>query len=234
MNYVTEKNNKVYLMGEIVSDATFSHEVYGEGFYEFFVRVMRLSGQADILPVTLSERLIQDGMLAKGKKLCAIGQFRSYNKIENGRSRLMLTVFVRELLDELPDKNPNTILLSGYICKPPIYRTTPFNREIADVLVAVNRAYNKSDYIPCIAWGRNARFVKNLGVGDRIAISGRIQSREYQKRVTDDDIKTMTAYEVSISKLAAYENAENFDADEEFILLGFMTEKDGINGVYVD
>ena len=216
MNYVSEKNNKVYVMGEIVSDATFSHEVYGEGFYEFFVRVMRLSGQADILPVTLSERLIQGAMLGKGKHICALGQFRSYNKIENGKSRLMLTVFVRELLDELPDKNPNTILLSGYICKPPIYRTTPFNREIADVLVAVNRAYNKSDYIPCIAWGRNARFVKNLNVGDRIAISGRIQSREYTKKISDTESKVMTAYEVSICKLAAYDNVDCFDLDEEF------------------
>ena len=218
MNYVTEKNNKVYLQGEIVSDATFSHEVYGEGFYEFFVKVMRLSGQADILPVTLSERLIQDGLLSKGKTICALGQFRSYNKIESGKSRLMLTVFVRELLDELPNRNPNSILLSGYMCKPPVYRTTPFNREIADVLIAVNRAYNKSDYIPCIAWGRNARFVKNLGVGDRIAVSGRIQSREYQKKLSETDIKTMTAYEVSVSKLAAFEAGEDFDIDTEFDL----------------
>ena len=218
MNYVTEKNNKVYVAGEIVSDAAFSHEVYGEGFYEFSVRVMRLSGQADILPVTLSERLIQGGMLCKGKHLCALGQFRSYNKIENGKSRLMLTVFVRELLDELPDKNPNSILLSGYICKPPVYRTTPFNREIADLLIAVNRAYNKSDYIPCIAWGRNARFVKTLSVGDRIAVSGRIQSREYQKKLSETEIKTMTAYEVSVSKLAAFEAGEEFDIDSEFDL----------------
>ena len=216
MNYDEGKNNKVYIAGEIVSDAKFSHEVYGEGFYEFFVRVMRLSGQADILPVTLSERLIQGGMLGKGKTIFAVGQFRSYNKIENGKSRLMLTVFVRELLDEMPDKNPNSILLSGYICKPPIYRTTPFNREIADVLVAVNRAYNKSDYIPCIAWGRNARFVKNLTVGDKIAISGRIQSREYQKKLSETEIKTMTAYEVSVSKLAAFDSAEEFDIDEIF------------------
>ena len=234
MNYVSEKNNKVYVQGEIVSDSVYTHEMYGEGFYEFFVKVLRLSGQADILPVTLSERLIQEGMLTKGKTLCALGQFRSYNKLIDGKSKLMLTVFVRELLDDTPVRNPNSIVLSGYICKPPVYRTTPFNREIADILIAVNRSYNKSDYIPCIAWGRNARFAKNLAVGEKIAISGRIQSREYQKRVTDDDIKTMTAYEVSISKLAAYENAENFDADEEFNLLGFMTEKDGINGVYVD
>jgi single-stranded DNA-binding protein len=218
MNYVTEKNNKVYVMGEIVSDATFSHEVYGEGFYEFFVKVMRLSGQADILPVTLSERLIQGGALCKGKTICAVGQFRSYNKIEGGKSRLMLTVFVRELLDEEQGKNPNSVLLSGYICKPPVYRTTPFNREIADVLLAVNRAYNKSDYIPCIAWGRNARFVKNLSVGDKIAVSGRIQSREYQKKLSETELKTMTAYEVSVSKLAAFDAGEEFDIESEFDL----------------
>ena len=226
MNYVTEKNNKVFVAGEIVSDAVFSHEVYGEGFYEFFVRVMRLSGQADVLPITISERLIQDGMLAKGKQICALGQFRSYNKIENGRSRLMLTVFVRELVADLPEKNPNSILLSGYICKPPVYRTTPFNREIADVLIAVNRAYNKSDYIPCIAWGRNARFVKNLAVGDRIAVSGRIQSREYQKRLSDTEMKTMTAYEVSVSKLAAFDAGDDFDIESEFDLYALQNKQD--------
>lgn len=224
MNYATEKNNKVFIAGEIVSDATFSHEVYGEGFYEFFVKVPRLSGQTDILPVTVSERLIQDGMLAKGKTLCAVGQFRSYNKIENTKSRLMLTVFIRELVDDYADKNPNSILLSGYICKPPVYRTTPFNREIADVLIAVNRAYNKSDYIPCIAWGRNARFVKNLRVGDRIAVSGRIQSREYQKRLSETEVKTMTAYEVSVSKLAAFDQGEDFDIESEFDLYSLQNK----------
>ena len=228
MNYATEKNNKVYLMGEIVTDATFSHEVYGEGFYEFSVKVLRLSGQADILPVTLSERLIQDGMLCKGKSICALGQFRSYNKMENGRSRLMLTVFVRELLDEAPSKNPNSILLGGYICKPPIYRTTPFNREIADILIAVNRAYNKSDYIPCIAWGRNARFVKNLCVGDKIAVSGRIQSREYQKKLSETESKVMTAYEVSVSKLAAFDADTDFDIDSEFDLYALGSKTDEI------
>lgn len=224
MNYATEKNNKVFIAGEIVSDATFSHEVYGEGFYEFFVKVPRLSGQTDILPVTVSERLIQDGMLAKGKMLCAVGQFRSYNKIENTKSRLMLTVFIRELVEDTAEKNPNSILLSGYICKPPVYRTTPFNREIADVLIAVNRAYNKSDYIPCIAWGRNARFVKNLRVGDRIAVSGRIQSREYQKRLSETEVKTMTAYEVSVSKLAAFDQGEDFDIESEFDLYSLQNK----------
>ncbi len=216
MDHISEKNNKVYIMGEIVSEATFSHEVYGEGFYEFFVKVMRLSGQADILPVTVSERLIRGGELKPGAFLSAVGQFRSYNKLEGGRSRLMLTVFVRELVEPGADKNPNGIVLSGYICKPPVYRTTPFNREIADILLAVNRAYNKSDYIPCIAWGRNARFVQNLKVGDRIALSGRIQSREYQKRLSDTETVTMTAYEVSVSKLAAFEEGEDFDVDAAF------------------
>lgn len=219
MDYVTEKNNRVYFQGEVCSEATFSHEVYGEGFYEFYVKVMRLSGQADILPVTVSERLFQSNNLHPGSFLSAVGQFRSYNKIENGRSRLMLTVFVREIVDGALYRNPNCIVLSGYICKPPIYRTTPFNREISDMLVAVNRAYNKSDYIPCIAWGRNARFVQNLKVGEKIALSGRIQSREYQKRLSDTETVTMTAYEVSVSKLAAFEDGdESFDLDGEFEL----------------
>lgn len=225
MDYMTEKNNKVYICGEIVSEATFSHEVYGEGFYEFFVRVVRLSGQADILPVTISERLIHGNDLKPGSMLSAVGQFRSYNKLEGGRSRLMLTVFVRELVEAGGGKNPNGIVLSGYICKPPIYRTTPFNREIADLLLAVNRAYNKSDYIPCIAWGRNARFVQNLKVGDRVALSGRIQSREYQKRLSETETVTMTAYEVSISKLAAFEEGEHFDLESEFDL--YAVPRDG-------
>ena len=222
MNYLTDKNNKVFISGEIVSEAEFSHEVYGEGFYEMNVLVKRLSGQGDILPVTISERLISDMELKVGVNINAFGQFRSYNKLVDGKSKLMLTVFVRELIEDCECKNPNSIVLSGYVCKPPIYRTTPFNREIADILIAVNRSYNKSDYIPCIAWGRNARFAKNLAVGEKIAISGRIQSREYQKRVADDDVRTLTAYEVSISKLSAYENAEEFDIEEEFNRIGGM------------
>ena len=219
MNYQTEKNNQVFISGEIVSSAEFSHEVYGEGFYEMNVLVKRLSGQGDVLPVTISERLIADKDLDIGVTINAFGQFRSYNKLVNGKSKLMLTVFVRELLPDSVVKNPNSIVLTGYICKEPVYRTTPFNREIADILIAVNRSYNKSDYIPCIAWGRNARFAKNLSVGEKIAVCGRIQSREYQKRVTDDEIKVLTAYEVSISKLLAYDNAEEFDADSEFNLM---------------
>ena len=215
--------NKVFIKGEIVSEAKYSHEVYGEGFYETEISVCRLSGKADVLPVTLSERLIETHNLTVGSKICAVGQFRSYNKLENLKSKLMLTVFIREIIDGNDIQNPNSIVLSGYICKPPVYRTTPFNREIADVLVAVNRAYNKSDYIPCIAWGRNARFVKNLSVGEKIALSGRIQSREYTKKFSETESKVMTAYEVSISKLAAYDNADSFDLEAEFGVAGSET-----------
>lgn len=210
------QNNKVYIKGEIVTEAKFSHEIYGEGFYEMEVMVKRLSGQTDLLPVTISERLIESQNLKIGSTICAIGQFRSYNKQVDGKSKLMLTVFVRELLNEDFGRNPNNIVLCGYVCKPPVYRTTPFNREIADILIAVNRAYNKSDYIPCIAWGRNARFVKNIGVGEKIALSGRIQSREYQKKISETETKLMTAYEVSISKLAAFDNVDTFDFEGEF------------------
>lgn len=216
MDYCEKQNNKVYLKGEIVSEAKYSHEVYGEGFYEMYVMVKRLSGQADVIPVTISERLIEKSNLTIGSELCALGQFRSYNKQVEGKSKLMLTVFVRELIEEDYCKNPNNIVLAGFICKPPIYRMTPFNREIADMLIAVNRAYNKSDYIPCIAWGRNARFVKNLKVGDKVAISGRIQSREYQKKLQPNETKLMTAYEVSINKLSAFDGAVCYDLDYEF------------------
>ena len=225
---VEKQNNKVYVKGEIITEAKFSHEIYGEGFYEMDILVKRLSGQADVLPITISERLIESGNLKIGSVLSAIGQFRSYNKQVDGKSKLMLTVFVREVVEDVEYKNPNTIVLSGFICKPPIYRTTPFNREIADVLIAVNRAYNKSDYIPCIAWGRNARFVKNLEVGEKVSLSGRIQSREYQKKISETETKLLTAYEVSISKLAAYDNAENFDLNKEFELECEILQKETV------
>lgn len=216
-----KQNNKVFLKGKIVGEKRFSHEVYGEGFYETDIAVERLSGQTDVLPITVSERLMGD-YFEQGKDVAIIGQFRSYNKLVDGKSKLLLTVFVREIVDYDTMKNPNSIVLSGFVCKQPTYRTTPFSREIADLLIAVNRAYNKSDYIPCIAWGRNARFVKSIPVGERVCISGRIQSREYQKKVSETEVKTLTAYEVSISKLAAYDNVDNFDLDLE---LGLVDEK---------
>lgn len=200
MNYEQMNNNKVYLRGKIVSSPVFSHEVFGEKFYEFNLEVPRLSESFDTIPVTISERIIDQNIYV-GNLITISGQFRSYNKQTETKSKLVLTVFVREL--EVNDElmNPNIIELNGYICKEPVFRTTPFKREICDVLLAVNRAYNKSDYIPCIAWGRNARFVKDMKVGEALNLVGRIQSRVYQKRVSDDLVETKNAYEISITKL---------------------------------
>lgn len=223
MDYFAEKNNRVYVMGEIVSEAKFSHEVYGEGFYEFYVKVMRLSGQADILPVTVSERLIKSSDLKLGSTISALGQFRSYNKLENGKSRLMLTVFVRELVEAGEGNNPNSIVLSGYICKPPIYRTTPLTAK-SRIFFWRSTALTTSPTIFPVSPGAETRFVQNLKVGDRVALSGRIQSREYQKRLSETDVVTMTAYEVSVSKLAAFEDGENFDLDGEFDLYAMPSE----------
>ena len=200
MNFGQMENNKVFLAGEIISEPQFSHEMFGEGFYEFDLKVRRLSDSYDVLPVTISERLIS-GQIQVGKYIGVYGQFRSYNKLEDNKSRLMLTMFIREIVDYDENANPNHIEITGFVCKEPVYRTTPFKREICDLLIAVNRNYNKSDYLPCIAWGRNARFVKNFEVGDKLTVFGRIQSREYQKKVDDEHIITKTAYEVSLSKI---------------------------------
>lgn len=213
MNYEQMNNNKVYLTGTIVTEPVFSHEIFGEGFYEMKVSVPRLSEQVDILPVTISERLLTDYNLKLNSAISISGQFRSYNKVEGERSRLMLTIFVREILEE-ETPTTNSIELNGYICKPPIYRTTPFKREISDMLVAVNRAYNKSDYIPCIAWGRNARYMKNSEVGEKVKLTGRIQSRDYQKTLPDGTTLTRTAYEVSINKIVT-DKSVDFDIIDE-------------------
>ncbi|WP_272879096.1 single-stranded DNA-binding protein [Clostridium sp. Cult2] len=208
--------NMVEVIGKVKTPMEFSHEMYGEGFYNFDLEVPRLSNSVDVLPVTISERLIVNMDLSKGSYVQIYGQLRSYNRYVSNTSRLVLTVFARDIkaledeeeLNELL-KSPNEIYLDGYICKSPIYRTTPFGREISDLLIAVNRAYNKSDYIPCIAWGRNARFCEKLLVGDHIRLWGRIQSREYQKKYSNEEVETKVAYEVSISKLEYFENDNN-------------------------
>lgn len=198
------ENNLVTVTGKVISELEYSHEVYGENFLLFILEVPRLSDSNDNIPITISDRLIGKEELSKGRIAEIEGQFRSYNNYGREGNKLILTVFAREiefLEDEIKIKNPNQIYLNGYICKKPIYRTTPFGREIADLLLAVNRPYNKSDYIPCIAWGRNARYSENLSVGDNIKLWGRIQSREYQKKYTSGEVIEKTAYEVSISKM---------------------------------
>lgn len=209
------ENNMATISGKVVSNVEFSHEVYGEGFYYFMLEVPRLSDSSDKIPVTISERLASRDKLEMGTIIEVEGQFRSYNSYNSQGNRLLLTVFARDITfldDEKKIKNPNQIYLNGFICKKPIYRTTPFGREITDILLAVNRPYNKSDYIPCIAWGRNARFSERLNVGDNIRVWGRIQSRTYQKKLESGEILTKVAYEISISKMeSACKEQENED-----------------------
>ncbi|MCM1496220.1 MAG: single-stranded DNA-binding protein [Bacteroides sp.] len=207
---MTEKllsNNQAVVAGEIISGFTFSHEVFGEGFYMVDVLVSRLSDTYDTIPLMVSDRIIDVDEDCIGRKVEAKGQFRSYNKHEETKNRLILSLFVREIefIDDEYISKPNHIYLDGYICKSPVYRMTPLGREIADVLLAVNRAYGKSDYIPCICWGRNARFAGKLAVGEHVAVWGRIQSREYQKKVGNDRVVSKTAYEVSVSKMECLE-----------------------------
>ena len=205
-------NNRIWLKGKVVAKPRFSHEMFGEGFYNFDMEVVRLSDSKDILSITISERIMDGIDFSIGSEIMLEGQLRSYNKIVDGRNKLILTVFARNvMLCTEKSKNPNEIYLDGYICKQPLYRTTPFGREIADVLLAVNRAYNKSDYIPTIAWGRNSRFCKNLQVGDNIRVWGRLQSREYQKKISENEKVTKVAYEVSVSKM------EKVDKDNKVV-----------------
>lgn len=198
------ENNQVTVMGEIVSDFSFSHEIFGEGFYMVDIQVARLSESMDIIPVMVSERLLDVNDDYKGMMVVINGQFRSYNKHEEKKNKLVLSVFAREIefVDEINESiKTNQIFLDGYVCKPPVYRKTPLGREIADLLLAVNRPYGKSDYIPCICWGRNARYASNFEVGERCLVWGRIQSREYMKKLSEDNLEKRVAYEVSVSKL---------------------------------
>ena len=217
-NYL--ENNYLTLVGKVTGEKKFSHEIYGERFYIFNLSIPRLSGNSYIIPITVSERLINEETLQEGKKLLVKGQFRSYNSYENEKNRLILTVFAKDIVEveesneeesEIVKKDviTNEVVLIGFICKKPIYRQTPFGREISDLLLAVNRAYNKSDYIPCIAWGRNARFCQNLEVGTQVKVVGRVQSRTYEKKHEDGTVETRVAYEVSVGSLEVIEEKDN-------------------------
>ena len=195
-------NNEVVLEGYVNSEAELSHEIYGEKFYKFQLEVLRLSENADNIIITMSERLMDGCDLSIGAKIKVYGQFRSYNNYSGEGNKLVLTVFVKRFADEDEEEFlPNMVYLNGYICKEPVYRVTPFGREICDVLLAVNRRYGKSDYIPCITWGRNAKFTEGLPIGTNVKIWGRIQSREYKKKIGEEDFITKTAYEVSVTKM---------------------------------
>ena len=223
-NYL--ENNHLVLVGKVTSDKRFSHEIYGEKFYIFDLAVPRLSGNADIIPITVSERLLSINDLQIDSKITVEGQFRSYNSYENEKNRLVLTVFAKDIkfvedqdaeIEVSKDVVSNEVTLNGYICKKPIYRQTPFGREISDLLLAVNRAYNKSDYIPCIAWGRNARFCENIPVGTEVKIVGRVQSRTYEKKYEDGRVETKVAYEVSVSSLEVVNQEDDSNEKEETV-----------------
>lgn len=224
MNTNYSDNNHITLVGKVTSEKRFSHEIYGEKFYIFDLSIPRLSGNADNIPITISERLLPENELPIDSKISVEGQFRSYNSYQGEKNRLILTVFAKEITfienqeEEIPvgkDITTNEVVLDGYICKKPIYRKTPFGREIADILLAVNRSYNKSDYIPCIAWGRNAKFCENVPVGAEIRVIGRVQSREYEKKHEDGTIEKRIAYEVSVSSLEIID--KNTDENEEAV-----------------
>lgn len=209
------ETNQVIITGKVVDECQLSHELYGEKFYEFKLEVPRLSESADILSVTISERLVTEGLLVNGNFVSVEGQFRSYNNRKDNGNKLKLVIFARDVkeIKEEDIKNPNYVLLDGFLCKEPIYRTTPLGREICDIILAVNRAYHKSDYIPIITWGRNARFSQKLNVGDNVKVWGRIQSRDYEKKLDNGEVIRRTAYEVSVSKMEI--SSTNNRKDEE-------------------
>jgi len=207
----TNDNNIVSISGKVASELQFSHEVYGEGFNYFNLDVPRLSESCDRIPVTVSERLILDREIEIGKNVKVEGQFRSHNSFDGSKNKLLLTVFAREITffeDEIKNNNSNQIFLNGFVCKKPIFRTTPFGREIADMLLAVNRPYSKADYIPCISWGRNAKYSESILVGSNLKIWGRIQSREYQKTTNTGEVIKRTAFEVSVTKMEICDKTE--------------------------
>ena len=224
MDTVYSENNHIILVGKVTSDKKFSHEIYGEKFYIFDLSVPRLSGNSDIIPITISERLMVNGDLPIGTKITVEGQFRSYNSYGEGKNKLVLTVFAKNVtlledqeseVEARKDFLSNEVTLIGYICKKPVYRQTPFGREIADILLAVNRAYSKSDYIPCIAWGRTARFCENMEIGTEVKIVGRVQSRQYEKKHEDGTVESKVAYEVSVGSLEVVNRNDSEDDVEE-------------------
>ena len=224
INY--SENTNLTLVGKVVSQKRFSHEIYGEKFYLFDIEIPRLSEISDVIPVTISERLIDDEKLQIGARALVKGQFRSYNSYENEKNKLILTVFAKDIVyeEELTEEEredikkqqlSNEVVLMGYICKKPVYRQTPFGREIADILIAVNRAYNKSDYIPAIAWGRTARFCQNMEPGTEVKVIGRVQSRKYEKKYEDGTAETKVAYELSIGSLEVVNEKDSNNEEVE-------------------
>lgn len=200
------ENNIITLMGTVESTPQYSHSVMDENFYSFVLRVPRLSETDDLLPVTFSANIYDENIIKEGARVRVKGQLRSYNKYSETKTRLILTVFAKDIniSDDTDEENPNEIFINGFICKKPVYRKTPFGREITDLIIAVNRAFNRSDYIPAIAWGKNALYCENLEVGSNVMLWGRLQSRNYNKRISESETQIRTAYELSITKIEKF------------------------------
>lgn len=194
--------SSVRLSGRVLNEPVFNHKTYGEAFYMIVLGIFRRSGYEDKIRLIVSEKILRGRSPRKSELLEVSGQIRTYNRETEGRSKLEVTVFVREMAyrKEAGFEYENSVSIEGFICKAPIRRTSPLGREICDLMIAVNRMYNKSDYIPCIAWGRNASYCESLNVGDKVYIEGRIQSREYRKYTEDGQQEIRTAYEVSAVK----------------------------------
>ncbi len=193
------KANRGILVGTVAGEPTFSHENHGEDYYRLTLQVSRLSGVEDILHVIVSRTLLEECPAADGDQVEVTGEVRSYNNRSGQGSKLQIFLFAHQLAltGELPR---NDVQLTGALCRPPVYRRTPMGREICDLLLAVNRRYGQSDYLPCIAWGSLARQCREMEVGDRISFSGRLQSRNYVK-VIDGTEEKRTAFEISIMEM---------------------------------
>lgn len=192
-----QSRNEVELCGTPLSTPVFSHENHGKHFFRFLLRIPRLSGTPDVLPVVVPEVLTPD--ILPGAPLHVRGQLRSFNNKSGVGSRLVLTVYA--LSAEPGDSTPcNRVVLTGTLCKPPVLRRTPLGRSICDLMLAVSRRYGRADYLPAIAWGQLAVRVSQLAVGDSLTLEGRFQSRVYHK-VTDTGVEERTAYEVSVMHL---------------------------------
>lgn len=215
-NIKEEISNFAIIAGEVVTTPEKSHQVEGENFYEFKIEVERLSKIKDIIPVTISERTLIGKEVKMGDFVRVVGEYRSYNKLQNEKSKLILHLFAKEITLNQNKDYENEVKLTGFVCKEPIYRKTPFEREICDVLLAINRQnYHKSDYVPCILWGRNARFMGNQSIGCKVEVIGRIQSRDYQKVNEKGETETRTAYEVSCQRIGLLSNISNIKQNNE-------------------
>ena len=206
MDTMRYKNSQALLSGYLAEEPTYSHECKGESFYKARLDVLRKSGVIDTIPVIVSEVFLTSENQIPGTYWAVAGQIRSYNERDaEGKMHLQVFFFIMQQVDREERIPENEIFLDGYLCSPPNHRMTPTGREISDMMIAVNRSFGKTDYIPCICWGRNALFASRLAAGNHIQIHGRIQSREYIKQTNETESEQHIVYEVSASRVKLME-----------------------------